>query len=315
MAETPARRQVAVVVPAERQRQAVTALRAISGVRSVRVAYPMQTFDVPDDPRYASFQSRYLEAVRAPRAWSIGRGGPGVRVAIIDTGVNVAHEDLAGRVVGRHNAVTGSTRVQDKEGHGTAVASMAAATTDNGKGMAGAAWQADILAVKVANDRGEIWTDAVAAGIRWATDQGDADIINMSLGGPQQGRQLRNAVADARAAGVVVVAAAGNEGNRTKQYPGASEGVIAVGATSQSGKARASFSTYGSWVDVAAPGVNIVGADAGDTDGYLVGDGTSFAAPLVAGQAALLVARKPGVEPVQGGVGHQGHGDEAGAWL
>jgi len=196
--ETRLRRQVAVVVPAERQRQAAAALRATRGVRSVRVAYPMQTFDVPNDPRYAPAQAPYLRAVRAPRAWSIGRGGPGVRIAIIDTGVKARHEDLAGRVVGTYNAVPGESGVSDNEGHGTAVASMAAASTDNRTGMAGAAWQADILAVKVANDNGEIWTDAVQEAVSWAATDGKADVINMSLGGPHRDPALDAAIAAAR---------------------------------------------------------------------------------------------------------------------
>ena len=214
-----------------------------------------------------------------------------MRIAIVDSGVDVRHPDLAGKVVGTYNAVTGGTDVHDVVGHGTGTASVAAAATGNGVGIAGAGRDSSLLAVKVADVTGRIFTDDLAAGIVWAVDNG-ADVVNLSLGGPTSDRLEKAAVAYAEAHDVLVVAAAGNEGTSAKQYPAALPGVLAVGATSSNGAVRAPFSSYGSWVDLAAPGRSIVVATPGG--GYEVADGTSYSAPLVSGAAALLAAYRPG---------------------
>jgi flagellar hook assembly protein FlgD len=214
-----------------------------------------------------------------------------VRIAVVDSGVDVTHPDLAGKIAGSFNALTRGRDVRDLVGHGTGVASVAGAATGNGVGIAGAGYDSSLLAVKVADRTGRIFTDDLAAGIVWAVDNG-ADVINLSLGGPSSDRLERDAVQYAQRRGVLVVAAAGNEGTSAKQFPAALPDVLSVGATTTSGSARAAFSSYGSWVDVAAPGRGILVAAPGGS--YEKVDGTSFSSPLVAGQVALLQAYRPG---------------------
>jgi flagellar hook assembly protein FlgD len=272
------------------------ALAARSDVRSVGLAHRRRLTDEPNDPRLGE-QRSYLGAVGIPAAWDRGAlGSAGVRIAVVDSGVDVRHPDLAGKVTGTYNAVTGGTDVHDVVGHGTGTASVAAAATGNGEGIAGAGRDTSILAVKVADVTGRIFTDDLARGIVWATDHG-ADVVNLSLGGPTTDPLERAAVAYAVAHDVVVVAAAGNEGSKVKQYPGALPGVLAVGATTASGASRASFSSYGPWVDLAAPGRSVVAATPGG--GYESADGTSYSAPLVSAAAALLAGYRPGRSATQ----------------
>jgi subtilisin family serine protease len=282
---------VSFEVTSWRAQQVRAALSRRSDVTSVGVAQRRWFTADPDDPRYAE-QRTYLSAIGDPAAWESGAvGSQSVRVAIVDSGVDVHHPDLAGKVVGTYNAVTGGTDVHDVVGHGTGTASVAAAATGNGVGIAGSGRDTSILAVKVADVTGRIFTDDLAGGIVWAADHG-ADIINLSLGGPSSDPLERAAVAYAAAHDVLVVAAAGNEGTSAKQYPASLPGVLAVGATNAAGSARAGFSSFGSWVDLGAPGRSIVVATPGG--GYDVEDGTSFSAPLVSGAAALLAAYRPG---------------------
>ncbi len=279
-------------VPTNSLSATLTALRDSGAVQSVEPVHPMSLLDVPHDSNYPQ-QATYLRALDLPKAWDVTHGSASVKVAVIDTGV-IAHPDLAGKVTATYNAVTGRTGVKnvvDDEGHGTMVASIVAADTDNARGIAGAGWDTDLLVVKVADSHGLINDADVAQGVTWAVDHG-AKVVNLSIGGPVAGTVLKGAIARAVAHDVVVVAAAGNNGTTSRFYPAALPGVLAVGATTRNGTARASFSEHGSWVDVAAPGVGILGANAAG-DGYLTGDGTSFAAPLVAAIAALVRASRP----------------------
>lgn len=284
-------RAVAVELPRSQVPRLTRQLLRRADVIRVDMARERWLSEEPADARFAE-QRTYFDAVRATTAWGRpAHGSPAVRIAVIDSGVDVAHPDLAGKVAGTHNAVTRGTDVRDLVGHGTAVASVAAAATNNGEGMAGAGYDSALLAVKVADRTGRIFTDDLAAGIVWATNQG-ARVVNLSLGGPTTDPLERDAVAYAVRRGVLVVAAAGNDGTRQQQFPAALPGVLSVGATLADGSARASFSSFGSWVDVAAPGRGLLAAAAGG--GYQKVDGTSFAAPLVSGQAALLEAYRPG---------------------
>lgn len=260
----------------------------------------------PNDPQYRTAsttdfdQAPYMAAINAPAAWDYGRGSSSVKIAIIDSGVDVGHPDLDGKIVGTRNTFDNSTDVTDTVGHGTFVAGVAAAETNNAVGVAGADWNASILAVKVADDTGGLALTDVAEGIDWAVANG-ADVINMSLGSTTGSTALATAVANARAANVIVVASAGNsaqEGN-PKSYPAAYPGVVSVGATDGKGH-RAWFSEHGSWVTMSAPGVDIrstiprVNTDFWPNNvGYANGDGTSFSSPLVAGAMALVKGRSP----------------------
>ncbi len=282
---------LSLTVPLARLADLRRSLSRLPGVTAVDAAQQRWFTAEPNDP-HAPVQRPYLVAMGLEAAWDRGAtGSPGVRIAIVDSGVDVTHPDLAGKVVGAYDAVTGGTDVHDVVGHGTGTASVAAAATDNGVGIAGAGRASSLLAVKVADVTGRIFTDDLARGIVWAVNHG-ATVVNLSLGGPNGDPLEAAAVAYAQQHGALVVAAAGNAGTAAKQYPGALSGVLAVGATSADGSVRAPFSSYGSWVDLAAPGRSILVATPGG--GFESADGTSFSAPLVSGAAALLAAYRPG---------------------
>ncbi|PNH86131.1 S8 family serine peptidase [Arthrobacter sp. AFG20] len=238
--------------------------------------------------------------VDAVEAWNVTTGS-GIRVAVLDSGVATDNPDINPKVVLRAN-FSSATTSEDNYGHGTHVAGIVAATSNNTVGVAGVCPGCTILAGKVLNDSGVGSSSGLAKGIDWAVSNG-AKVINMSIG-VQASRTLETAVNKAWSKGVVLVAAAGNGANQTKIYPGAYPNVIAVAATDNN-DAKASFSTYGaSWVDIAAPGVNVystfpnhpfvLGTQNGRSFGYDVGNGTSMSSPIVAATAALAWASHPG---------------------
>jgi thermitase len=231
--------------------------------------------------------------VDAVEAWTVTTGA-GIKVAVLDSGVANDNPDINPKVVARANFTNGETG-DDNYGHGTHVAGIVAATANNTQGVAGTCPGCTILDGKVLNDSGIGSSSGLADGINWAVSNG-AKVINMSLG-VRASRTLEAAVNNAWNQGVVLVAAAGNGGNQTKIYPGAYPNVIAVGATDNK-DAKASFSTYGaSWVDIAAPGVNVystfpnhtfvLGTQNNRSFGYDVGNGTSMSSAIVAATAAL----------------------------
>lgn len=219
-------------------------------------------------------------------AWDVTIGNPTVKVAILDSGIDSAHTDLAGKVVGSANFTTSST-LNDISGHGTHVAGITAAATNNDTGVAGTGYNTVLLNGKVLGDDGSGYYSWIANGIVWAADNG-AKVINMSLGGQSSSQALQDAVNYAWNKGVVIVAAAGNGNTRTPSYPGYYTNVIAVAAT-DSNDQRASFSNYGNWVDVAAPGVSIYSTYKGNS--YTTMSGTSMATPFAAGVSALIWAK------------------------
>lgn len=259
--------------------------------------YRVRASFVPNDPQLT--EQWHLERVGASRAWDFATGR-GVTVAVVDTGIACENHgpftkgsDLATTecLVG-WNFVSSTSHANDDQGHGTHVAGTIAQSTNNGFGVAGVAFNARLLPVKVLNGDGWGTTTDVADGIRWAADNG-AHVINLSLGGPRNARVLQSAIDHALSRGVVVVAAAGNTGGRV-QYPGASDGVIGVSATDAKDK-LASFSSRGEGVDIAAPGVNVVqqticNGGREKCQRFVGFSGTSMAAPHVAGAAALVMS-------------------------
>lgn len=275
---------------------------AYKGNRNVEYAEPdyiASALVTPNDPIYASGQWD-LQTVEAPAAWDLTTGSASVLVAVIDTGVSASHPDLAGKVTAGYDFANNDSDPTDDfapSGHGTKVAGIIGAASNNGVGVAGIAWQSPILPVKVCDSTGQCSDANIASGIIYAVDQG-AKVINISLGGPSPSSTLADAVNYAWNKGAVVVAAAGNSGGSpdTNQilYPAAYPNVVAVGAASQDdplfgSDQRASFSSYGPELDIVAPGTNIYSTNYSGT--YTSGSGTSFAAPQVAGAAALLWAR------------------------
>lgn len=224
-----------------------------------------------------------MHKVKAPAAWDVTTGSSDVVIAILDTGVDPDHPDLADKIV-KNVVFSNSVTSADIQGHGTHVAGIAAAVTNNAIGVAGMGYDSSIMNVKVLSDSGGGYYSWIAAGITWAADNG-AHVINMSLGGTSSSQLLEDAVNYAWEKGVVVVAAAGNTGTSGPVYPAYYANCVAVAAT-DSYDSLASWSTFGDWVDVAAPGDSIYSTTTGGRYGRK--SGTSMAAPHVAGLAALL---------------------------
>ncbi|RFU38333.1 serine protease [Actinomadura logoneensis] len=250
-----------------------------------------------------------LESLRVPRAWDASRGR-GVTVAVLDSGVDGAHADLAGSVVTGpdHTAGAAPSGTAPKRLHGTEMASIIAGHGHgpaNSEGVVGVAPEARVLSLRVVLERDEPgyaafngdrrFEGTIARGIRYAVDHG-ADVINLSLGRSYPVPAERDAIAYAISRGVVVVAAAGNGGTDADRfvYPASYPGVIAVAAVDADGR-HAGFSNRSSAVVVSAPGVGIMGAAPGDR--YRFGDGTSPATAFVSGIAALIRSRHPGMAP------------------
>ncbi|KQR16680.1 S8 family serine peptidase [Cellulomonas sp. Leaf334] len=289
---------VAVAVGDQDPEQVAADLADDPRVADVQVDHVRSAAVWPDDTLVQSSTWPYLDLTRFPRAWDVTRGA-GATVAVLDTGVRSTHQDFAGgRVLtaSGYDFVDDDTDASDQQGHGTLVAGIAAARGNDGFGVAGAAWDAKILPVRVLDDEGFGNDSDLAAGITWAVDKG-ATVINLSLTGPEPAPAILAALQYAVGKKVVVVAAAGNQGTEAPLYPAAYAaqvpGVLSVAATDDWGT-RAGFSSWGDTVSLAAPGVDIVGPSSLGDAQFVVGTGTSMASPLVAGAAAMLRQAKPG---------------------
>jgi len=272
--------------------EAVAKLRADRRVETADPNYERKAAVVPNDPGFVNGDQPYLNNLGMPSAWGLNRGS-NLTVAIVDTGVDLDHPEFTGRILPGRDFVNDDFVADDDNGHGTMVAGITAAGTDNSIGVAGTAWTARVLPVKVLNEAGG-GTDAdVVDGITWAVGQG-AKVINLSLGGYGSTSVLRDAVSYALSRDVVVVAAAGNDSTNEPFYPASYPGVISVTATDHNG-GFTSFSNYGRWTSVAAPGTDIVSTAPvpGPVEGYRRGSGTSFSAPIVTGVAVLLRSANP----------------------
>lgn len=252
----------------------------------------------PNDLYYTSGYQWGLNKVRAPEAWALSKG-TGVLIAVLDTGTDYTHPDLAGKVRTDidYDFFNNDTDAMDDNDHGTHVSGIAAAATDNGRGVAGLGWEATVLPVKVIGSSGSGNAYVLTQGIYYAADRG-ARVINMSLGGGGSCPDfLQTAVDYAYGRGVLLVAAAGNAPDiRQPPFPANCAHVLGVAATN-SYDGLAYFSVTGTHVSVAAPGVGIYSTVLGG--GYESWSGTSMATPFVAGLAALVWARFPTYTPDQ----------------
>lgn len=270
---------MAILLNADR----VSGLQGVRGVRQVGPDGRIHAIDVELDNSWG------VKHIGAGNVHAYNKGS-GVKLAIIDTGVDYNHPDLNGNYAGGYDFVNNDTNPFDDNGHGTHVAGIAAAE-DDGAGVVGGAPEADIYALKVLDAGGNgYWSDFMAA-LEWAANNG-MQVANMSLGASRDAPGVHDAVKAAYNGGVLLVAAAGNSGNpggrgNSIEYPARYEEVIAVGATDQN-DTRASFSSTGDQLELAAPGVGITSTI--PDGGYESYSGTSMASPHVAGTAALVIA-------------------------
>jgi subtilisin family serine protease len=270
-------------VPEGSVSQTIAALKQQTGVVYAEPNYYVYAQDViPNDPGWPVQWGP--PAIRAPQGWELGRGSANITIAILDSGADLAHPDLVSKLVSGYDFVNGDADPQDDFGHGTQVAGVAAAATNNHTGIAGISWGARLMPVKVLNSSGSGTYANVAAGIVWATDHG-AQVINLSLGGASPSAMLKDAVDYAAGQGVTLVASAGNSYGAVF-YPAAYDGVIAVAAADRR-LGHPAFSACGQQVDLAAPGVDIYTLQLG---GDTVSEtGTSMSAAFVAGAVAILL--------------------------
>lgn len=248
----------------------------------------------PNDTYYA--KQWHHDTMNTVEAWNASKGN-GVVVAVIDTGIDYNHPDLKGNILDSITTIDGADeKGYDGAGHGTHCAGIIAATANNGIGVSGMAPEAKIFSVKVLGDNGSGSTADITQGVIAATAK-DVDVISMSLGGICWDSLFQQAIDKATAKGIVVVAAAGNEATIQKSYPAAYNNVISVAATDQDNQLT-DFSNYGTWVDIAAPGLNILSTlPTGYTikdvtyaaTGYGYMSGTSMACPVVSGTVALML--------------------------
>ncbi|HET9328483.1 MAG TPA: S8 family serine peptidase [Candidatus Eisenbacteria bacterium] len=330
-------------------------LRRTGAFRAVAPNLRLDLYEtVPNDP-YLIFQWQIRSTpentdVQVTDAWDVWKGDTSTVIAIMDNGLDVSHPDLASQVWINRAEIPGNGLDDDGNGyiddvkgwdfgnddndpssepvidasgldvgfHGTFVAGVAAASTHNGLGIAGAAWKCRFMALKVGDSNGAIMLESVVEAFDYMVGKGAA-VLNMSFGTSDTTARefLQAAVDDADAANILCVAGAGNDGASVKTWPAACDGVISVGATAEN-NTRASFSNHGPWVDVAAPGsliwssicqnyvlddlsyilyVFLFGYDGANP--YMYADGTSFASPLVAGVCGLIRSKMPALTPAQ----------------
>jgi len=333
-------------------RAAARELAATGAFRAVAPNLALRLYAVPNDPYIDPFYQWYVSSATAgvslPAAWDLGQGDSSTVIAVMDNGLDISHPDLAGQVwtnraeipgngvdddlngyvddvhgwdFGRHDNDPSAEAMLDPSGidigfHGTFVSAVAVAATNNGEGIAGAGWNCRFMPLKLGDAAGQMTLEAATEAFGYMIDQG-ASVLNMSFGTADTTAlpYFQALVDDATTAGVVCVAAAGNDGLDQRSFPAACDNVLAVGATDDT-NARASFSNFGSWVDVAAPGASMWSAIPQNYtldqlnqiiyllffgwDGsspHMYGDGTSFASPLVAGVCGLVRAKYPSLSP------------------
>lgn len=316
-------------------------LRALPGVTGAAPDLHLQLDLVPNDTYlpYQWFFGTTAAGLNAQGGWSLQTGKPSVTIAILDCGVDLEHADLAPNIWTNPGEIAANGKDDDKDGyvddvhgwdfgdgdndpnpdplidpstsvdegwHGTFVAGLAAAKGNNALGITGTAWNCSLMPVKISDINGNITLSAAVSGIAYAALK-HASVINMSIGTTDASAApvFQAAINSAVSAGCAIVAAAGNSGTDVPQYPAACTDVVAVAATNYS-NVRSSFSNWGAYVDIAAPGESMWSCIARNyayddystlvfeyyygfdgTHAYMLGDGTSFAAPIVAGAIAL----------------------------
>lgn len=245
---------------------------------------------VANDPYLGS--EWHVPQVKAPAAWDVSQGA-GITIAILDSGVLATHPDLQAKLVAGWNFYDNTSNTADATGHGTAVAGAAAAATNNATGVAGIAGAAKIMPIRVSDATGYAYYSTIAQGVTWAADHG-ARVANASFSGIFTSSSVDSAGQYLKSKGGLLMVAAGNNGINEGNY--APTGMIVVSATDSS-DALASWSSYGPFVALSAPGVGIWTTSSDGT--WRSASGTSFSSPIAAGVAALVMAAQPGLSASQ----------------
>lgn len=251
-------------------------------------SYTEETPEIPNDMLFSEYQWN-LPIIETNRGWQLSKGSNDVIVGVVDTGVDLKHPDLQGRLLKGYNVIEPDKAPADDVGHGTHVAGIISANVNNSEGIAGMMWGGKILPVKALDKSGSGTTYSVAQGIIWATDHG-AKVINMSLGNYADAQFLHEAIKYAFERDVVLIAATGNDNTERPGFPAAYPEVLSVSATDYNLQ-KASFSNYGDYIDVMAPGESI--ASTYPDNQYAALSGTSMASPHVAALAALIRSVNP----------------------
>ena len=276
-----------IKVPAQARERVKAALAKNPHIAFVEENHVAEPTAVPNDSSYGS--QWHLPKIQAPQGWDITTGAASFPIAIIDSGVDADHPDLASKLMTGRNFLDGSVNTDDTHGHGTSVAGAAAAASNNGTGISGVSWGSPIMPLQVFNSTTSALYSTIASAITWATDNG-AKVINISMAGSTSSLTMENAINYAWNKGVIVVASAGNSSTSAPYYPAACKNVVSVSATTSS-DLKASWSNFGATVDVAAPGASIYTTTKGG--GYGSVNGTSFSSPITAGLVALIWSANP----------------------
>lgn len=274
------------------EEQMAAELMATGEIEFAEPDYLFKEASLPDDPRYG--EQWMHQVMKTPEAWDQTIGDEGIIAAVCDSGVDATHPDLQGRVLEGFNPVTGSNITTPHTTHGTKVAGLIAAAGNNGIGMAGMAWKTRILPIRITQGtNGSAFLSDMAECIQWAADHG-AKVINLSFTGFAS-QTIDSAAQYARSKGALLFMAAGNQGNNVSKSPDY-KSFILVGATTSEDK-RASYSNFGTPIDIVAPGHQVLSTSPGGT--YAVINGTSFSSPVAAGLGALIWSVNPEFTPDQ----------------
>jgi subtilisin family serine protease len=282
-----------LAVPAGTEQATLNALTNSGKVEYAERDASVEAAQTPNDANWS--QEWGPVKVKAPTTWDTTTGSSGVVVAVLDSGVDYTHPDLqGGRLSAGYDFINNDADPTDDAGHGTKSTGVIGATGNNSLGIAGMCWQCTLMPVKVLDSAAAGSYSGLANGITWATDHG-ADVISMSLSGSSDSQTLHDAVTYAHSRNVVLVGSAGNNGNTTPMYPAAYPEVLGVAGTTSTDSLY-SWSSYGSWVKVAAPGCDYTTFMGGSYGTFC---GTSAAAPVVSGLVGLLRAANPAASNTQ----------------
>lgn len=290
----------------------IKGIKIINEPKIIKIIKPIQKTPVKSDFKLGEINENTNKAVNDPgykyewdisytetdKAWPLIKQKREIKVAVLDTGVDYTHPDLKNRVLKSkgYNFVDNNSDTMDDNGHGTHVSGIIAANANDNIGIAGIDGTLDvkIIPIKVLDSNGEGDVNDIVKGIKYAADNG-ADIINLSFGANEKSKSIAEAISYAKSKGAFVVAAAGNDNEDSDNISPAGDGAFTVAAMSYNYK-KASFSDYGNCIKVSAPGVEILSTVPG---GYEAWDGTSMAAPVATGIAAMVKAEDPNLSPSQ----------------